>query len=50
VWRAGVVTVTRTPARSPDNAGAKDDDRVEVIAVDNLGNPTTPHPISVTVQ
>jgi len=31
-------------------AGAKDNDRVEVIAEDNLGNPTTPHTISVTVQ
>jgi hypothetical protein len=31
-------------------AGAKDDDRVVVIAEDNLGNPTTPHTISVTVQ
>jgi len=31
-------------------AGAKDDDPVEVFAEDNLGNPTAPHTIAVTVQ
>ncbi|AEF43114.1 hypothetical protein [Hoyosella subflava] len=31
-------------------AGASDEALVEVVAEDNLGNPTLPHTIAVTVQ